>query len=310
MKESLVSVIMNCYNSETYLKEAIDSVYAQTYKNWEIIFWDNASKDNSAKIAKSYDHRLRYFKGTKTISLGAARNKAIHKVKGEFIAFLDCDDIWLPDKLEKQIKAIQSGDYAVCYAGIIEINSKGDEIGRYIPKYTSGNIFNNLLKQFDINVPTIFLKKSALDKLKLNFDVNIMASEEYCLFMQLAVKYNFYILQEAVAKYRIHDKALTSKSIAKWAKEREYTLNLIRKNNPGIEKKYQDGFNEAYARAKYYRARYYLNQGKKLKAIKEMKKIALLNYKYLLLFFLLCMPNVIWDLIHTKRSNRTFFKVK
>ena len=87
--QPLVSVVMNCYNGEKYLKEAIESVYAQTYRNWEIIFWDNASTDNSKRIAKSFDSKLHYFLGERTITLGAARNKALSKCNGDYIAFLE-----------------------------------------------------------------------------------------------------------------------------------------------------------------------------------------------------------------------------
>ena len=83
----LVSVIMNCYNGDKYLRAAIESVYDQTYKNWEIIFWDNASTDNSAAIANSYDAKLRYFYSKETVTLGAARNKALKQCKGEYISF-------------------------------------------------------------------------------------------------------------------------------------------------------------------------------------------------------------------------------
>src|SRR5437868_4501867 len=100
----LVSVIMNCLNGEQFLRDAIDSVIAQTYANWEIVFWDNASTDASASIAQSYhDDRIRYFRGDSTVPLGHARNLAIQKSRGTFIAFLDCDDLWLPTKLEKQL---------------------------------------------------------------------------------------------------------------------------------------------------------------------------------------------------------------
>ena len=75
----LVSVVMNCYNSDRYLKEAIDSVYAQTFLDWEIIFWDNASTDRSAEISKSYDDKLLYFLGNQHVSLGAARNLAFEQ---------------------------------------------------------------------------------------------------------------------------------------------------------------------------------------------------------------------------------------
>src|SRR3989304_6187690 len=98
-----VSIIMNCLNCAKYLREAIDSIYAQTYKDWEIIFWDNASTDDSAVIAGNYDGRLRYFRDEEVVPLGKSRNLAMEKAGGEYIAFLDCDDKWMPEKLERQI---------------------------------------------------------------------------------------------------------------------------------------------------------------------------------------------------------------
>ena len=99
MENPLVSVIMNCHNGERFLREAIDSVYAQTYSNWEIIFWDNVSTDDSSSIAQSYDNRLRYYLSEGFTSLGMARELAVQKSNGEYVAFLDCDDLWLPEKL-------------------------------------------------------------------------------------------------------------------------------------------------------------------------------------------------------------------
>ena len=108
---------MNCYNGEKYLNSAIESIYNQTYLNWEIIFWDNASKDKSSSIALSYNSKLKYFKSKKTISLGKARNKALSKCSGDYIAFLDVDDLWMPNKLEEQIKKISQDPKAViCYS--------------------------------------------------------------------------------------------------------------------------------------------------------------------------------------------------
>ena len=98
--QPLVSVIMNCYNSELYLKESIDSIYAQTYSNLEIIFWDNASTDKSSEIAKSYDNKLKYFLAQKNTNLGEARNAALENAQGKYIAFLDCDDLFLENKLK------------------------------------------------------------------------------------------------------------------------------------------------------------------------------------------------------------------
>ena len=106
-KESLVSIIMNCYNGEKYLREALESVLAQTYQNWELIFWDNQSTDDSADIFKSYsDDKLKYFYAPKHTLLYEAKNSAIQKASGEFYAFLDVDDWWIPEKLEKQLQIL------------------------------------------------------------------------------------------------------------------------------------------------------------------------------------------------------------
>ena len=108
LRQPLVSIIINCFNGEEYLREALESVISQTYKNWEIIFWDNQSTDKSAEIFKSYqDSRLKYYLASShTKILYEARNYALKKATGDFIAFLDADDYWLPDKLEKQIPLI------------------------------------------------------------------------------------------------------------------------------------------------------------------------------------------------------------
>ena len=286
-KQPLVSVIMNCYNGEKYLKEAIDSVYAQTYKTWEIIFWDNTSTDNSAKIAKRYDSKLHYFEGEKNIPLGAARNKAVEQTKGEFIAFLDCDDIWMPEKLEKQIIEMVKDDFALGYSGVISIDSYGKRIGKYVPKYKSGFLFKELLNQFDINLPTAIINKMTMERLNLKFDPQIVASEEYCLFMQLIVKSKVLVIPEIFAKYRILGNSLTNKSISKWAYEREYTLNKVIDKYPNIQNEYEKEFKEAYARANYYRARYFTSIGKIKEARSHMRKIALNNPRYFILFILL-----------------------
>ena len=94
MSRPTVSVLMNCLNGARYLREALDSVYAQTYTDWEIVFWDDASTDESAKIAKSYGKKVHYFRGLGGMPLGYSRNCALEKVRGHRVAILDCDDQW------------------------------------------------------------------------------------------------------------------------------------------------------------------------------------------------------------------------
>ncbi len=93
--EKKVSIIINCFNGEKYLKQTLDSILGQEYKNWELIFWDNKSTDSSPVILKTYnDERIKYFLATEHTSLYTARNLAAEKATGDFLAFLDCDDWW------------------------------------------------------------------------------------------------------------------------------------------------------------------------------------------------------------------------
>ena len=123
--QPLVSIIMNCYNGEAYLNESIESVLSQTYKNWELIFWDNKSVDKSAEIFKSYkDKRFKYYYAPQHTPLYDARNQAIEKSSGEFIAFLDTDDFWEKDKLELQMPLFDDLKVGVVYGNVFCINEK------------------------------------------------------------------------------------------------------------------------------------------------------------------------------------------
>ena len=124
-KEPLVSVIMNCYNGEEYLRDAINSVINQTYKNWEIILWDNQSTDRSAEIYNSYkDSRLKYYLSSTHTQLYEARVKAVEKTNGEYLAFLDIDDWWLPLKLEQQVPLQSQLLYMILEENLINPSTK------------------------------------------------------------------------------------------------------------------------------------------------------------------------------------------
>ena len=104
-KKKLVSIILNCYNGEKYLQQALNSIEKQSYKNWELIFWDNRSTDNSKNIFKSFKNKkFKYYISKKHTSLYKARNLAIKKSRGQFISFIDADDLWEKNKLKKQVE--------------------------------------------------------------------------------------------------------------------------------------------------------------------------------------------------------------
>ena len=136
MAEPLVSILMNCYNGEKYLQEAIDSVLAQTYTNWELIFWDNRSTDQSAEIFKSYnDTRLKYFLTPEHTDLGGGRARAFQYLTGEFIAILDTDDIWFPKKLEKQVPLFEDPEIGFVISDTFFFNEKTEKAlyGKKLP---------------------------------------------------------------------------------------------------------------------------------------------------------------------------------
>ena len=117
IKKKLVSIIVNCYNGEKYVSRCLKSIFSQTHKNFEIIFWDNLSTDKSQNELKKFkDKRIRYFKSKKFLKLYEARNFAINKAKGDYIAFLDIDDTWEKKKLQLQLKKIINTNSDVCFS--------------------------------------------------------------------------------------------------------------------------------------------------------------------------------------------------
>jgi glycosyltransferase involved in cell wall biosynthesis len=224
----LVSVIMNCLNGEKYLKEAIDSVYAQTYKNWEIIFWDNASTDLSAEIANSYDKKLRYFRGEETIPLGAARNKAMEKAEGEFIAFLDCDDIWMPEKLSCQVVILVSNqEFGFVCSNCVMIDQKTGE-KNYNWSKVNDHVLNVALqpKKFEVYILTVLVRMSIAKNIK--FDTNLECLEDYDFFLRCLIEKPAFFLAESLAYYRIHPEMMSVQKISKATIEHLIVLDKFR----------------------------------------------------------------------------------
>ena len=205
--QPLVSVIMNCYNGETYLRESIDSVLTQTYENWELIFWDNRSDDQSAEIFKSYkDQRLRYYYAPKHTPLYPARNEAIKNASGEFIAFLDTDDFWEKDKLELQVPLFDDPEVGVVYGNHFVLNQKLNTKKIFLKKKPKGFILDDLLKNYCTSLVTLVVRKTFLDNYKPPFDNSFHVMGDFDLMIRMSVKYKFDCVNKPIAFARIHEK--------------------------------------------------------------------------------------------------------
>ena len=185
----LVSIIVNCFNGEKYLRKALESIISQTYNNWEVIFWDNQSSDNSKKIFYEFkDSRFKYFFSDKHTTLYEARNNAIKQSKGEIIAFLDTDDWWNEDKLEKQIEFFKNDKVGLVYSNfnLFYENSKKKKI--FIKKILkSGYITKDLCKTYNIGILTVLLRKTAYTSVSgFNNQYNMIG--DFDLIMRLSHK--------------------------------------------------------------------------------------------------------------------------
>ncbi len=217
-KKPLISVIMNCYNGEEFLEHAIESVISQTYKNWELIFWDNQSTDNSSKILKKYkDKRIKYFYAKKNTTLYEARNFAIKKSKGEFIAFLDVDDFWVKNKLKLQISYFKEKKIGLVYSNFYKFY-KGKKKLAFNNNLPTGNVTAQIIKNYQIGILTVILRKSFLNKKKL-FDFKYDLLSDYDFILNFSLKHKFNAVNQPLAFYRIHENQLQKKKMISQAKQ-------------------------------------------------------------------------------------------
>ena len=213
MKDCLVSIIIPTFNTGKYVKEAVDSAVNQTYKNKEIIVVDDGSTDNTREILDFYvrQEKIKYIY-QENKGLAGARNTGIKAAKGEFIAFLDSDDIFLPDKIEKQAEFLENHlDCDICYCDIWHFyDDEPNKLMKLDYKYYSGNdVFKNLLKKNFINPLTVVMRRSAVDKYGV-FNEIFKRTEDWEYWVRLAwqgVKFCF--LPEILAKYRMRKDSLS-----------------------------------------------------------------------------------------------------
>ena len=195
--ENLVSIITPVYNSENYIGDTIKSVLEQTYPNWEMLIADDCSKDNTKNAVKQFlDPRIKYFRLEKNSGAAIARNEALEKAKGKYIAFLDADDMWKPDKLEKQLNFMTRNKIGFSFTGY-EILREGKNKVIKVPKTLN---YSQYMKNTIIGTLTVMINKEIVGQVRL---VNVKKDHDSMTWAKLLREGNIaYGLNESLAFYR------------------------------------------------------------------------------------------------------------
>lgn len=209
----LVSIIMPSYNCGRFIAESIKSVLSQTYTNWELLIVDDCSTDDTASVVKAFaDPRIRYQRNRQNEGAALTRNKALLAAKGRYIAFLDADDIWAPEKLEKQIAFMQQNGYAFTYHDYIEIDEDSKSLGVYV----SGKKHVRPFDMYTCCWPGCLSVVYDAQTVGLIQIPDIRKNNDSAMWLQAIHKADCYLLPENLAQYRRRTGSITPTSI--WRK--------------------------------------------------------------------------------------------
>ena len=208
----LVSVIMPTYNCGRFIKESIDSVLAQTYANWELLIVDDCSTDETESVVRRYkDKRIHYWRNAHNEGAALTRNKALREAKGKYIAFLDADDLWLPEKLEKQIAFMEAKGLAFTYHNYIEI----DEASKPLGVLVSGKAHVRKFDMYSCCWPGCLSVVYNSERIGCIQIPDIRKNNDSALWLQTIQKADCYLLPEVLAKYRRRTGSITPTSVWK-----------------------------------------------------------------------------------------------
>jgi glycosyltransferase involved in cell wall biosynthesis len=229
-----VSVVIPTYNRAELLKSAINSVLSQTYQDFEIVIVDDASRDNTAEVIKSFnDQRIKYIRHETNKGEAGARNTGVMNSDGEYIAFLDDDDEWLPEKLEKQIRIFENNPVEVggVYTGFLKVDRTTGLVIKEVIPTKRGNIFSELLKFNWIRIPSVLMvKRECFDKVGL-FDTSIPFGLDYDMWIRISKEFQYEYIKEPLVNYYSHSDSRLSTN-----------YKLVISGKEAMLKKYSDVF--------------------------------------------------------------------
>lgn len=230
MVDGLVSVIMPSWNTAQYISEAISSVISQTYTNWELIIVDDCSCDNTDEIVASFsESRIKYIKNNSNSGAALTRNRAIREARGEWIAFLDSDDVWQKDKLEHQIAFMKTNNLTFSYHDYEKIDENSSPLNIYV----TGPDVVTKRKMYNYGYPGCLTFMYSAKEIGLIQIADIKKNNDYALLLKLCKKADCFLLKENLAQYRVRKKSISHDDFNKKLKS-HYDLFRVCDEQPSV----------------------------------------------------------------------------
>ena len=228
----LVSILMNSYNSESHIEHAINSVLSQTYKNWELIIWDNCSIDSSISIIDKFrkkDQRIKLYTAKKHTDLGNARSLAWKYLRGKYLAILDTDDYFEDKKIEIQVHCLEKNlDYGICFSNTIYFNEKKNyPLYKKNPPVSEG--ISRLIEKYYISLGSVLINLDKAKKNNLSFDGYFSHIADFDLIIKLASKEKIIYVDSILSGWRLRSTSLT------WTNQDQFYKELIKWTNENLK---------------------------------------------------------------------------
>jgi len=290
---------MNCLDCAEDLPAALASVQAQTFQDWEIIFWDNASTDSSPSIAQTCVPKLRYFRAGKTVALGSARNLALRQARGRYIAFLDCDDLWLDTKLAAQVALFEANPRLGLACTDTEIFTGARTLSRVFARAVParGRVFGELMQRQWVSMSSAMLRTQALYSLDHWFDENLNLCEEADLFYRIAHDWELDYVDAPLTRWRVHGANTTFKKFGQFAQETLYILGKHRRIYPSYEEEHKALVDVLTRRAAFQRSVALWRDGRGAEARDAIAPYAGSSAKFRLFQAVSYLPGSLFDIV-------------
>ncbi|MFH1982565.1 MAG: glycosyltransferase [Pseudomonadota bacterium] len=288
-----ISINLCCYNGEAYLEETLGSIVAQTFTNWELVVIDDGSTDGTGGIVQRYQKSgwpITYHY-QKNAGLGAARNKAIALSRAPFIAFIDQDDLWLPEKLERQSPLFDDPEVGLVFCDTIFFNNRGDTQRFYgSARPHTGYCFNRLLSHYALSLETVVIRRTALGDPDNWFDIRFNMIEEADLFRRIGYRWKLAMVDRPLAKWRVHADSWSWRKGYLMVAETDQMLARFKKMIPEFESRYHNEIAILRRNTAKDAAFYLWKQGRGAQGRRLLRPYRTTNRRILLLYVLSAFP--------------------